>query len=547
MKSNPAQTFVQRAVLGISQVDDCCYYCDEFIPKGSRCVILTLYARDVSFFGRRVNVHMHPECWRKSGSYPQVKGLENPTLRIPIKSSEQLQHIHNAQRELNRAGVSFDTGTHLVKPVEKHWELDWSLKGARLKNPLRCNPPLVIEVKEVTKRGDVVCQYCPEQIKSGEKCIAVRMIDRNVYGNATTVYIHIHCWEKAGRYPPLYMPRGDKRRYPQGGPDQGKLLENPQDLKKKAVRFRKLADSLQKQIDSKRHPAIAGQNLTRRRASIIESMARDAYNLERIQSVLRGMADDIDAGKLPAVLANVNNKALIDRILSGWYSSYETKMTEGQFLAAKVVADAYVKGPSEAVKAEQAKRKLEFGLIGTRMPGFFPTPPNVVRRLIELSKPLYPALKYLEPSAGKGDIADALKWAYGRADMDLTLVEISSTLIEILKAKGYKPIQQDFLTFTGGPYDRIIMNPPFEHAQDVAHVRHAYDLLAPGGRLVSVMGAHPFFGKDKIAIDFRFWLRAVVAKVEDIPKGSFTGAKVFRQTGTAGKIVTINKPRKRIA
>jgi 16S rRNA G1207 methylase RsmC len=57
-----------------------------------------------------------------------------------------------------------------------------------------------------------------------------------------------------------------------------------------------------------------------------------------------------------------------------------------------------------------------------------------------------------------------------------------------------------------GAYDRIVMNPPFENGQDIAHVEHAYELLSPGGRLVTVMSEGPFFRQDKNAASFRNWL-----------------------------------------
>ena len=45
-------------------------------------------------------------------------------------------------------------------------------------------------------------------------------------------------------------------------------------------------------------------------------------------------------------------------------------------------------------------------------------------------------------------------------------------------------------------YDRIIMNPPC----DAEHVQHAYSLLKPGGRLVTIMGEGVFYGQDKKAV-----------------------------------------------
>ena len=58
----------------------------------------------------------------------------NPTLVVPIKSKEQLEHLFKAQSQLIKAGVTFDSGTRL-SPRQRHWELDWSLKGGSMKNP----------------------------------------------------------------------------------------------------------------------------------------------------------------------------------------------------------------------------------------------------------------------------------------------------------------------------------------------------------------------------------------------------------------------------
>ena len=64
------------------------------------------------------------------------------------------------------------------------------------------------------------------------------------------------------------------------------------------------------------------------------------------------------------------------------------------------------------------------------------------------------------------------------------------TLVDILRAKGYRNVVPgDFMKYLDyvGPehnnaiYDRILMNPPFEHGQDVDHVEHAFNLLKPGG------------------------------------------------------------------
>ena len=51
------------------------------------------------------------------------------------------------------------------------------------------------------------------------------------------------------------------------------------------------------------------------------------------------------------------------------------------------------------------------------------------------------------------------------------------------------------------------MNPPFEKGQDIDHVKHAYDLLKPGGRgcFYYVRGSPSSEGIIKAA-EFRDWL-----------------------------------------
>ena len=55
--------------------------------------------------------------------------FENP-------SKEQLKHIRKAEIELCAAGVTFDTGndSNNNKIINRIWELDWSLVGAKVIN-----------------------------------------------------------------------------------------------------------------------------------------------------------------------------------------------------------------------------------------------------------------------------------------------------------------------------------------------------------------------------------------------------------------------------
>ncbi|WP_462328103.1 methyltransferase, partial [Desulfobaculum sp.] len=152
---------------------------------------------------------------------------------------------------------------------------------------------------------------------------------------------------------------------------------------------------------------------------------------------------------------------------------------------------------------ESPTRRAERELVGRKIPGFFPTPAPVVRQMLETAD-IKGGMRVLEPSAGKGNIADAVKEQHPDAHLDV--VETVDALRSILEGKGHTLVGRDFLKHSGTLYDRIIMNPPFENGQEREHVRHAYSLLKPGGRLVSVMSSGPFFREQKADAAFRDWL-----------------------------------------
>lgn len=192
--------------------------------------------------------------------------------------------------------------------------------------------------------------------------------------------------------------------------------------------------------------------------------------------------------------------------------------------------------PASAPGAAQRIAKLERALLGMDLPGYFPTPPRVVALLVERAD-IEAGHRVLEPSAGKGNIADALRLIPG---VVLDVVEFNTTLREILEAKGYTLAGQDFLQYHAKGYDRVVMNPPFEGMQDVDHILHAYDLLAPGGRLVSVASASPFFHKTRKATDFRAWLDKLRGHSERLPEGSFLSSE--RSVGVNAYLVVVDKP-----
>lgn len=121
---------------------------------------------------------------------------------------------------------------------------------------------------------------------------------------------------------------------------------------------------------------------------------------------------------------------------------------------------------------------------------FYPTPRHVAEKMLEPfdSKRLQTA-KILEPSAGKGDIAEAIAgrmaydMAFSRVEhfrSSIHCVELEPELRATLSGMGYRIVGDDFLKFDpdGERYDLIVMNPPFSTADK--HLLHAWDILRGG-------------------------------------------------------------------
>lgn len=318
---------------------------------------------------------------------------------------------------------------------------------------------------------------------------------------------------------------------------------------KAAAKFRKLADGMEKVINDKRQPMT--QNATPKRMKEYGIRRNDAEQLEYIQEALRVLADAHEAGSVPAVLKDVNSKVSVAKLIrhvedhsrGGYYDAGHVTQNYTDTTPTGIALQELVSQSKQSPEQAQARKdrekavaleRLEEKVRFSNIPGFFPTPKAIVDRMLEEAD-IQAGMSVLEPSAGKGDIADAIR----AAGVEPVTVESNHTLAEILTAKGYEVSGSDFLEHAG-KYDRVIMNPPFENGMDIDHVRHAFDSLKPGGRVVAIMSEGSFGRSDKKATAFREWLDGIGGLSEKLDAGSFTGAKAFRQTGVSTRIVTID-------
>ncbi|MGA5670005.1 methyltransferase [Streptomyces pseudogriseolus] len=169
--------------------------------------------------------------------------------------------------------------------------------------------------------------------------------------------------------------------------------------------------------------------------------------------------------------------------------------------------------------------------------GYFPTPAPIAQQVMDLAY-IEPGMRVLEPSAGRG----ALALAAVRAGAVVDCVEIQPENANALTAERERNITvlvADFLTTDPQPvYDRVVMNPPFARQADIAHVKHAWQALKPGGRLVAVMSAGVTFRQTSAAVAFRARLEALGGELHPLPEGAFKESG----TGVNTVIAVLPKP-----
>lgn len=310
---------------------------------------------------------------------------------------------------------------------------------------------------------------------------------------------------------------------------------------------------MQPKIDKLSVPAFANQNVTPRRAEFRRARMQERDHEQRIQNFLLKLASLTRSGELPQILQKVTKVRHVRELLrpivyeeKNYVGALDFERMDKDLLLALGLDTRNWLDAVQAVKAldagdpgavARAMVEKEDRLRTSKIPGFFPTPAALVEEML-VAADISDHHTVLEPSAGRGDIADRIREQCPKAR--LVCVELNHTLAEILHGKGHTVEQTDFLQHQG-EYHRILMNPPFEKGQDIQHIQHAYTLLARGGILVAICSEGPFGRQDRQSAQFREWLDQVYAEVTELPEGSFTGKDAFRQTGVRTRMVVITK------
>ena len=185
---------------------------------------------------------------------------------------------------------------------------------------------------------------------------------------------------------------------------------------------------------------------------------------------------------------------------------------------------------------------------------FFPTPENLIRKMIYKLKETRNIKYILEPSAGKGDIIDFYqKWyrthnSIWKSDQDINdyivfdAIEKDENLSSLLRGKKNNVVHDDFLTFTANRYyDLIILNPPFDNGAD--HLLKAIKIQERiGGEIVCLLNAetlkNPIYRNRKHLITLLEDYNADIEYIEN----AFSYAE--RKTDVETALIYINVPMK---
>ena len=179
---------------------------------------------------------------------------------------------------------------------------------------------------------------------------------------------------------------------------------------------------------------------------------------------------------------------------------------------------------------------------------FYPTPQNLIDKMLcDLDFSMINSI--LEPSAGKGDIVEALKKKeeshnkyYGERyyRFDIDCIETDQNLQHILKGKDFRVVYNDFHTYdTMKEYDLIIMNPPF--SDGCKHLLKALEMQQRnGGAVVCLLNAETLKNPcTNERLDLKRKLTEYNAKIEFI-QDAFQDAE--RKTSVEIALVKVQLP-----
>jgi len=181
---------------------------------------------------------------------------------------------------------------------------------------------------------------------------------------------------------------------------------------------------------------------------------------------------------------------------------------------------------------------------------FYPTPKSLAELMLSKINYNRTIKTVLEPSAGKGDLIEAMKEfgfttsrghgrnPFAQGHINIMAIEKDKELMANLMGKRIDVIDSDFLSYNGlEQFDLIVMNPPFDEGEK--HLHKALDIMFTG-QIVCLLNANtiknPFSNERKRLIQR---LKELKADIEYIPD-AFNDIDSQRKTNVETALIYIN-------
>jgi SAM-dependent methyltransferase len=247
---------------------------------------------------------------------------------------------------------------------------------------------------------------------------------------------------------------------------------------------------------------------------------------------------------------------LADTQLDGRHLRITQRLDRDEYLAVNKVltnlGGTWSRGAKAHVFDHDPSEALREVIAGGQLPGepaktegYVATPPELAKHLVACHLDELPhAAAVLDPSAGTGALVRAVAEAH--PDAAVTAVEPNEHRAAAITGLDTVAVRvttfEDYATeAAAGGFDAVVMNPPFSVPADrtcwIEHVRLAWRMLAPGGRLVAIAPAGYVFREDRRHRAVRGLIEAHGGHAE-LPDDAFHGSG----TGVRTVVLCADKP-----
>ena len=173
---------------------------------------------------------------------------------------------------------------------------------------------------------------------------------------------------------------------------------------------------------------------------------------------------------------------------------------------------------------------------------FFPTPADIAQQMVSYLPAIQDDYTILEPSAGAGAFLRALSAIGVKQKVDCYEI-MDLNRMKLSKIDNANLIGEDFLLCDRvNYYDIIIANPPFTKNQDIDHIRKMFEVLKPGGTMITLCSPSWQLGTYRKHNEFRDWLESLDVFPLTLPQKSF----VESGTMITPLLLQIKKPKEQV-